>query len=273
MAEALAQGELGALLLFQADPLRTHPDRTAWEKALEGANFVVAFSDFVNDSIEEHADVVFPAEAYPEKEGTVTHPDGRVQRLRQTIGRPGEVRQQWQVLLDLMSGLLDSSPFDHFTGPLLSSHVFGSVPFYGGLTLDEIGGRGIRWQERDAVSKLPTEDLPRDEELELPPTLPDGLRLGTARSLWAGRETEHSPSLRFLAPQQRAEISPADAQRVGVSSGDEVLVGVNGTRVKAIAAVRTGVPEGSVFLTEGTSSDNATVLTNGVPQTVELHAS
>ena len=36
----------------------------------------------------EHADVVFPAEAYAEKEGTLTHPDGRVQRLRPAIGRP-----------------------------------------------------------------------------------------------------------------------------------------------------------------------------------------
>jgi NADH-quinone oxidoreductase subunit G len=234
IAEALAEGELSALVLFQADPLRTHPDRLAWERALDAANFVVAFSDFVNESIEEHADVVFPAEAYPEKEGTVTHPDGRVQRLRQTIGRPGEVRQQWHVLLDLVSGLLESSPFDHFTGPVLSSHVFDCVPFYGGLTLDEIGGRGIRWQERDSASQLPTEEVPGDDELELPPALPDGLR-------------------------------------VGIRSGDEVLVGVNGTRVKAIAAVRTGMPEGSVFLTEGTTSDNATALTNGVPQTVEIH--
>jgi len=271
VAEALAEGELSALLLFQADPLRTHPDRASWERALENANFVVAFSDFVNESIEEHANVVFPAEAYAEKEGTVTHPDGRVQRVRQSIGRPGEVRPQWQVLLDLVSGLLDSSPFDSFTGPLLTSHVFGSVPFYAGLTLEEIGGRGIRWQARDAAANLPRDELPGDDaELEPPPGLPDGLRLGTVRGLWAGRETDHSPSLRFLAPQQRAEISPADADRAGVRSGDEVLVGVNGTRVKAIAAVRSAVAEGSVFLTEGTSEDNATVLANGVPQTVEL---
>ena len=40
----------------------------------------------------DHADVVFPAESYAEKEGTVTHPDGRLQRLRPAIGHPGEVR-------------------------------------------------------------------------------------------------------------------------------------------------------------------------------------
>ncbi len=37
----------------------------------------------------------------PEKEGTVTHPDGRVQRLRPAVGHPGEVRSEWRVLVEL----------------------------------------------------------------------------------------------------------------------------------------------------------------------------
>ena len=57
----------------------------------------------------ELADVVFPAEAYPEKEGTLAHPDGRVQRLRQAIGHPrgaggqpgSGVRALWQVIADV----------------------------------------------------------------------------------------------------------------------------------------------------------------------------
>src|SRR3712207_7342601 len=40
------------------------------------------------------------------KDGTITHPDGRVQRLRQAIARPGEVRPQRTVLLDIISELL-----------------------------------------------------------------------------------------------------------------------------------------------------------------------
>ena len=55
----------------------------------------------MTETIREHADVVFPAEAYPEKEGTLTHPDGRVQRLRPAIGRAGEVRATWRVLAEL----------------------------------------------------------------------------------------------------------------------------------------------------------------------------
>ena len=52
---------------------------------------------FLTDGVREHATIVFPAESGAEKEGTVTHPDGRVQRLRPAIAHPGDVRAEWQV--------------------------------------------------------------------------------------------------------------------------------------------------------------------------------
>ena len=67
----------------------THPDRGPGSSALDRATAVVAFADFGPEDCEEHATVVFPAELYAEKEGTVTHPDGRIQRVRQAIGAPG----------------------------------------------------------------------------------------------------------------------------------------------------------------------------------------
>jgi NADH-quinone oxidoreductase subunit G len=264
-------GELSAIVLFQADPLRTHPDRGAWEQGLEDATFVVGFSDFMTESLSAQANVVFPAESYAEKDGTVTHPDGRLQRVRQSIGRPGEVRPQGQVLLELISDL-SGARFD-LSGPAVFERLLaGTVPFYSGLTYEEIGGRGVRWQDREAAGKLPQTRLP-PTELETPPDLPDGLRLGTAASLWAGRETDHAPVLRFLAPHQRAELSAADAHRLGIGPGDDVEVAVNGTSVHAVAALREALPPGSVFLTEGTSQDNANALTNGAPRTVEVRKS
>ena len=104
------------------------------------------------------------------------------------------------------------------------------------------------------------------------PRLPgEGLRLGTVPSLWASRETDHAPVLRFLAPHQRAELSAEDARRLGIEPGDEIEVAQNGSSVRAVAALREALPPGSVFLIEGTSQDNANALTNGggVP-TVEV---
>ena len=66
---------------------------------------VIAFARFRSEALEAHANVVFPAEIYAEKEGTVTHPDGRVQRLRQALGHAGEVRPGWSVLGELCERL------------------------------------------------------------------------------------------------------------------------------------------------------------------------
>jgi NADH-quinone oxidoreductase subunit G len=154
--------------------------------------------------------------------------------------------------------------------PGIFNELVQAVPFYGGLTLEEIGGRGVRWQEREQASALEASPLP-DTRLETPPELPaEGLRLGTVPSLWSGRETQHAAVLRFLAPEQTLEISLEDAQRLGVRSGDEVSVSVDGRSVHARARVHDPVPPGSVFLVEGTETDNATALMNGLPRTVEV---
>ncbi len=267
MAAAIGES-VSALVLLQADPLRTHPDRQAWAAALDRATFVVAFSDFLDEGVLEHADVVFPAPSYAEKEGTITHPDGRLQRLRQSIGTVGEVRPQWGVLVELISALKDAPP-ELLSSSMATEQMVAAVPFYAGVTLAEIGGRGVRWQDREAALALTAEDLP-DAALEAAPELGDGLRLGTVPSLWNGKVTEHAPVLSFLAPKQRAELSADDARRLEVSPGDVVEVATGGTSVRAVAALRDAVAPGSVFLIEGTSTDNATALTNGKPRTVEI---
>ena len=155
---------------------------------------------------------------------------------------------------------------------MVSQQIFKAVPFYDGFTLDEIGGRGVRWQEREAASMLDAPELPTGT-LEDPPAAPSpngALRLGARPSLWTGYVTKHAPVLEFLRPSQTVELSPADAERLGVGSGAEVRVGVDGTHVKATATVRASIPEGTAYLIEGTEEDPAGVLLNGEPQTVEV---
>ncbi len=65
------------------------------------ATVVVAHASVLTEGLNEHATVIFPAESHAEKDGTVMHPDGRVQRLRIAIAHPGEVRAGWSVLAEL----------------------------------------------------------------------------------------------------------------------------------------------------------------------------
>ena len=87
-----SSGQVTALYLFQTDPVRDLPDRGAWERALQRAGLVVAHASVLTEGIAEHANVIFPADSYAEKDGTVVHPDGRIQRMRTAIAHPGSVR-------------------------------------------------------------------------------------------------------------------------------------------------------------------------------------
>jgi NADH-quinone oxidoreductase subunit G len=261
-----SDGDLSVLYLLHADPVRTEPDRAAWEAVLGKAQTVIAHASALTDTVREHADVVFPAEAYAEKEGTLVHPDGRVQRLRPAIGRPGRlnagVRAGWQVIAELAKRA--GHDLGVLAGPMASRQLFEAVPFYAGLTLDAIGGRGVRWPASEAAAALGAHpwELAR---LSVPPltgAATDGtLRLGTWRSLWAAPEVDLSPALQFMRPQQVVELSPVDADRLGVRDGDRVEVGANGSRVRGAARLRASVPGGSVFLVEGTHEQPANALT------------
>jgi NADH-quinone oxidoreductase subunit G len=273
IAEALVAGDAAALILLHADPLESHPRRDRWEAGIDRATFVVAFAEFMDGGIAAHADVVLPAESYAEREGTVVHPDGRLQRLRQAIGHPGDVRPTWWALEQILDRL------GHGTGaasaPMVSEQIFAAVPFYDGLTLDEVGARGARWQEREAASKLSAPELPAGPLPTPPEPVTDtngGLRLGTRPSLWTGSVTRHSPVLQFLRPQQTVELSPADAERLGLHAGEPVRVGLNGTRLRATVEVRAGMPEGTAYLIEGTDDEPSNVLAIGEPCTVEVTA-
>jgi NADH-quinone oxidoreductase subunit G len=190
---------------------------------------------------------VFPAEAPAEREGTVTHPDGRVQRLRPAIGRPGEVRAGWWVISEIAKRAGHDPNI--VTGAAASTRLFETVPVYNGLTLEGLAGHGVRWQTVDAASALPAGDAgPFDLPAPPPPVSPNGhLRVGTFRPIWAGPEVEASPALKFLVPRRHAELSPQDAERLGLGDGEAVEVG----DVHATVAVRSAVPAGTVFVAAG----------------------
>jgi NADH-quinone oxidoreductase subunit G len=219
---------------------------------------VIAHAQFLTEGLAEHATVVFPAESYAEKEGTLTHPDGRVQRLRQAIGRQGDAAPEWWVLAELAKRLGHDAGV--LTGPMASAQLFAAVPFYAGLSLDAIGPQGVRWADGGAAAFPAPADLPAGGE-PVAAAVPNGaLRLGTFRSIWAAPEVERSPALKFLHPRQRVEMAPGDASRLGLAHGDKVTVSADGAGVQAVVALRAASPAGSVFLEDGIPVDAANVL-------------
>jgi NADH-quinone oxidoreductase subunit G len=150
IADALASGELSAVYLVRCDPVADGYDSELWEAALERAGSVIAHASTLSEGLLAHANVIFPAESHAEKEGTVVHPDGRIQRLRPAIGRLGQTRAEWTVIAEIALRLGLDLEVD--SGAAATEQLVEAVPFYAGLTLEEIGAKGVRWQERDAAA-------------------------------------------------------------------------------------------------------------------------
>ena len=207
--EGLLSDGLGFVLLADADPVRTYPDSEGWRKALAGST-VVSISGFENEST-RLADLVIPAETWAEKEGTVTHPEGRLQRLRRNVPLPDGMIAGWRFLdavaAELGAGLDAEAPADVFDA------VVEEVPFYAGLTYEEIGGTGVRWGDR-APGQAWTPVTAGRHEVAAPHHERDGegLLLGTHRDLWAADVTNRNPALRFLMPKQKLELAAKDAE-------------------------------------------------------------
>ena len=123
--------------------------------------------------------------------------------------------------------------------------------------LDRAPGRG-------AAGRRPTPARSASRSPPHAPTPNGALRLGTFRSIWAAPEVELSPALKFLRHDQRAELYPVDAERLGIAPRRARRRSAPTARsVNATAVLRTAVPEGSVFLEEGIAADSASELDGG----------
>jgi NADH-quinone oxidoreductase subunit G len=185
------------------------------------------------------------------------------------VPHPGAVHPIWQVLAELSARLGDETGID--SAPEALAAIAADVPFYAGITPEEIGGTGVRWQQREAASHFPITEQPATST-EQPATSTEQrgteLRLGTYRALWADEVTELNPALRFLAPAQTVELAPSDGARLGLADGDEVEVRSNGTSLRARVELRERMRPGAAFLIEGTASDAANLLAGA--RTVEV---
>jgi NADH-quinone oxidoreductase subunit G len=116
------------------------------------------------------------------------------------------VRAGWQVISELALRLgLD---LDVLSGAMASRRLLETVPFYEGLTLEEIDGRGLRWQEREGAARFPTAEPVGEEPPALAPREEGPEAAARARelagfhSVWDAPEVEFSPALEFLFPRR-----------------------------------------------------------------------
>jgi formate dehydrogenase major subunit len=237
------------------------PDLNHVRLALEALDFLVVQDIFLSETA-ELADVVLPACSFAEKDGTFTNTERRVLRVRKALEAPGEAREDWRILCEVASRL--GHPMGYADAEAVQREIASLTPIYGGISFERLEKEGLQWP-------CPTPDHPGTKFLHergfargkgkfhavgfLPPQeLPDGeypLVLTTGRILehfHTGTMTRRCVVLDDLVPAGELEISPQDAARLGVASGQKVAVLSRRGRIEVPVDLTERVAPGVVFL-------------------------
>jgi formate dehydrogenase major subunit len=226
-------GHVRGMYMMGENPFLSDPNINKVRKALSALDFLVVQDIFLTETA-EFADVILPASAYLEKDGSYTNTDRRVQLGRKVLDPPGEARVDWEVVQDIAQRLgLDWA----YTSPReIFEEIVAIMPSYANLSYDNLGltgklypnadpehsdGTVVMFAEKfntnDGLAHLvPAEWLPAKE---LPsPEYPFVLNTGRLLEHWhTGSMTRRSFALDAIKPVAQVFINPADAAQLGIA--------------------------------------------------------
>jgi formate dehydrogenase alpha subunit len=236
MLHKIRDGGTKALLCIGDNTVQTEPNMANTIKELEALEFFVVIDIFANMTT-EYADVVLPDVCFNEDDGTYTNLERRVQRLRKAVDPPGEARPTWWILQEL--GMRLGVDLKLTSPEEIWEDMRRTATSLAGITYPRLEEVGIQWP-------CPTVDHPGTPILHLdgkfkrgkgllghteyrpqaePPDAQYPFILSTGRRLWhyhTGTQTRNSVGLETLFPEELLEISPVDAERLQIKTGDWV---------------------------------------------------
>jgi NADH-quinone oxidoreductase subunit G len=140
IADALKSGHVKALITLGENPMRLGISAEQLQKL---SAFIVM--DILSNTATEHATVVLPSLASAEKRGSMINGDGRLQRLTRAVRAPGQARDDWEIMRDLIQAC--SGPNSIYSIEDVFRQMAEAVPQLAGLSLGRIGDLGIRVME------------------------------------------------------------------------------------------------------------------------------
>jgi formate dehydrogenase major subunit len=276
--DAAYAGKIRGMYIMGENPAMSDPDVDHARAAMAKLEHLVVQDIFLTETA-YLADVVLPATAWPEKDGTVTNTDRMVQLGRKAIEPPGEAREDFWILVELGRRLGLDWKYTH------PKDVFNEMRG----CMDSI--KGITWErlERDSTVTYPCENegdpgqpvvftthfpTPTGRAKFVPADLipaaeqPDRdypMVLITGRQLehWhTGAMTRRAGVLDAIEPEPVASIHPDDLAKLGVKAGQVVSVESRRGRIALYARADAGTPRGAVFIPFCFYEAAANLLTN-----------
>ncbi|MFC3284736.1 formate dehydrogenase subunit alpha [Litchfieldella rifensis] len=276
--EAINAGTIKGMYIQGENPAMSDPDLDHARAALAKLEHLVVQDLFVTETA-QFADVILPASAWPEKDGTVTNTNRQVQMGRQAMPLPGEAKPDWWIIQEIAKRFGLPWNYRH------PREVFAEMT-HGMPSLDHISWE--RLEREDSVTyPCPADDAPGADvvfsdafptasgrakfspTLPLPPDEPiDGdypTVLTTGRQLehWhTGSMTRRARVLDDLEPEAVASLAPSELRRLGLEPGDPVSITTRRGQITLRTRADSLMPEGMVFVPFCYAEAAANILTN-----------
>jgi len=160
----VAEGRTKALVVLGEDP-------TQFGITIEQLKRLPSFitMNILRNTATAHATSVLPSAAYAEKRGSMISGRGRLQRLNRAVRPPGQAREDWEILRDLLQELTGSNGLGSIED--VFRQMAESIPPLAGLSLSKIGDLGVKIMATPENTNTPLPPgEPTDEEIfERPP--------------------------------------------------------------------------------------------------------
>ncbi len=262
--QAIDQGQIKGMYVMGENPAMSDPDANHARHALASLDLLVVQDIFLTETA-YLADVILPASAFPEKDGTFTNTDRLVQMGRKAIEPPGDARQDLWIIQQIAQRLGLDWNYSHV------SEVFDemrhTMPSIGGITWDRLQhehavtypcrAEGDPGEPVVFVDDFPREDgkarfvpadiIPADEK----PDADYPMVLITGRQLehWhTGSMTRRASVLDAIEPDPVALVHPLDLEAMGVQPGQPITLHSRRGEVTLYARVDDGSPRGAIFV-------------------------
>ena len=278
ITQAAYDGRIKGMYIMGENPAMSDPDQHHARAALARLEHLVVQDLFLTETA-AFADVVLPASAFPEKDGTVTNTDRRVQMGRAAVPPPGDARQDWWIIQQIARRLgLDwdyRHPRDVYAemGQVMRSldHIpWDRLEREGAVTYpcmaEDAAGQDVLFEHgfptAGGLSRMtPAAVLPPDECPD--EAFPMVLTTGRLLEHWhTGSMTRRAGVLDRLEPAAEAHLNPGDLSALGAKPGNVVRVVTRRGEVSLFARSDAAVPAGMVFMPFCFTEAPANLLTN-----------
>jgi predicted molibdopterin-dependent oxidoreductase YjgC len=290
MAQAMIDGTIEAMWVMGENPVMSDPNLSHARKAFGSVKFLVVQDIFLTETA-EFADVVLPAAAYAEKEGTFTNTERRVQRVRQAVLPPKGACDDLSIVqaifdrMDSEKEISAGSDFQPGTDRMdvsKAEDVFNEIakvwPAIAGINYRRLENNGIQWpcpaEDHPGTPVLFENGFPRglasftSITWRNPEELPDEeypFILTTGRVLYqyhTGTMTRRSQVLENADRGPIIEMNPADAAHLQIKEGEQVSVASRRGRISLPVLVTDRISPGVTFIPFHYKEAAANLLTN-----------